>query len=61
MLETVRRILNNSVDFVNYNSVEVNLDNQNVPHILKVGSKKKALQDIAMSVHSLCDKKHRFI
>lgn len=25
-LETVRRILNNSVDFVNNNSVEVNLD-----------------------------------
>lgn len=57
-LETVRRILNNSVYSVNNNSVEVNSDNQNVPHILKVGSKKKALQDITMSVHSLCEEKN---
>lgn len=56
---TVRRILINSVDFVN-NSVEVNSDNRNVPHILKVGIKKKALQDITMSLHSLYDEKHSF-
>lgn len=30
-------------------------DNKNVQHILKVGSKKKTLQDIAMSVHTFCD------
>lgn len=54
-LETVKRIL---INFVNNNSVEVNSDNRNVPHILKVGSKKKALQDITMSVHSLYDEKH---
>lgn len=42
-LETVKRIL---INFVNNNSVEVNSDNRNVPHILKVGSKKKDLQDI---------------
>lgn len=30
-------------------------DNKNVQHILKVGSKKKKLQDIAMSVHTFCD------
>lgn len=57
-METVRGILNNSVDFVNNNSVEVNSDNRNVPHILKVGSKKKDLQDIAISVHSLCEEKN---
>ncbi|XP_062573534.1 uncharacterized protein LOC134235419 [Saccostrea cucullata] len=34
-LETVERILDNSVDLVKSNSVEVNSDNKNVPHILK--------------------------
>lgn len=43
---------------MNNNSVEVNSDNQNVPHIFKVDSKKKALQDNTMSVHSLCDEKN---
>lgn len=38
-------------------SAEVNSDNRNVSYILKVGSMKKALQDITMSVHSLCEEK----
>ncbi|XP_062570673.1 uncharacterized protein LOC134232701 [Saccostrea cucullata] len=56
-LETVNRILSKSVDKVEGKSVEINSDNKNVQHILKVGSKKKKLQDIAMSVHRLCNEK----
>lgn len=56
-LETVNRILSKSVDKVEGMSVEINSDNQNVAHILRVGSKKKKLQDIAMSVHSMCKDK----
>lgn len=54
-LETVKRILTKSVDIVEGKSVEVYSDNKNVQHILKVGSKKRKLQDIAMSVHTFCD------
>ena len=57
-LETVNRVLKNSVDIVGGNSVEVYSDNQNVQHILKVGSKTKLLQDIAMSVHGFCEGKN---
>lgn len=56
-LETVKRILTKSVDIVEGKSVEVYSDNKNVQHILKVGSKKRKLQDIAMSVHTFCDEK----
>lgn len=49
--------MNNSVDFVNNNLVEVNSDNRNVPHMLRVDSKKNALQDITMYVHNLCHEK----
>ena len=54
-LETVKRVLEMSVDKVEGKSVVVNTDNQNVPYILKVGSKKKKLQNIAMSVHNWCE------
>ncbi|XP_056022091.1 uncharacterized protein LOC125651089 [Ostrea edulis] len=46
-----------SVDKVEGMSVEINSDYQNVAHILRVGNKKKKLQDIAMSVHSMCKDK----
>ena len=53
-LEAVRRVLEQSVDKIRDMSVEVFCDNQNVEHILQVGSKKRKLQNIAMSVKNFC-------
>ena len=40
-IETVKRILCDSADLIKNKSVEIKSDNKNVPHILKVGSRKK--------------------
>jgi hypothetical protein len=50
----VKRTLGDAIELIEGKSVEIKSDNQNVPHILKVGSKKKCLQDIVMSVHDQC-------
>ncbi|XP_071123465.1 uncharacterized protein [Mytilus edulis] len=39
-------------------SVSINSDNKNVPHILKVGSKKSILQNIAVDIHNICSEKN---
>lgn len=51
----VKRILIKLVDIVEGKLVEVYLDNKNVQYILKVGSKKRKLQDIVMLVYIFCD------
>jgi len=53
-LEAVNRMLKTSTDIIKGKCVKVFSDNKNVSHILNVGSRKKKLQQIAMSVHNTC-------
>jgi hypothetical protein len=48
----------NTLDFVGGN-FEIYYDNHNVQHILRIGSKAKLLQDVAMSVDGFCEKKNK--
>ncbi|XP_053374094.1 uncharacterized protein LOC128546787 [Mercenaria mercenaria] len=52
-LETVHRVLNTSVKSLEGHNVGLNTDNKNVISILKIGSKKQYLQDIAVDVHTI--------
>ena len=56
-LEAVYRVLQSSLGNLEGQTVVVNTDNKNVCSILKVGSKKPYLQDIAVKVDSLCKTK----
>ena len=56
-LEAVYRVLQSSLGNLEGQTVVVNTDNKNVGSILKVGSKKPYLQDIAVKVDSLCKTK----
>ncbi|MES9879251.1 MAG: DNA N-6-adenine-methyltransferase [Sedimenticola sp.] len=54
-LESVRRIVSNHADLLAEKKVGVLSDNQNVCSILKVGSRKANLQDIAVDIRGICD------
>jgi hypothetical protein len=53
-LEAVQRVMNTSFKSLEGQDVIVNSDNKNVVSILKSGSKKEYLHDIAVSVHNTC-------
>lgn len=53
-LESVKRVLRNLVIKLHGATIRVYTDNKNVPHIMKVGSKKKELHRSVMSVHKIC-------
>ena len=53
-LESVNRMIKNSVEKLKGKNVYVNTDNKNVETILKVGSRKRALQDIDIEIHNTC-------
>ncbi|CAG2189976.1 unnamed protein product [Mytilus edulis] len=59
-LECARRVLctYESKFSLDNKSVSINSDNKNVPHILKVGSKKSILQNIAVDIHNICSEKN---
>ncbi|XP_052782688.1 uncharacterized protein LOC128218952 isoform X1 [Mya arenaria] len=54
-LEAVYRVLHSSVGCLEGREIIVNSDNKNVPSILKVGSKKPYLHDIALNVDNVCN------
>ncbi|VDI05831.1 Hypothetical predicted protein [Mytilus galloprovincialis] len=58
-LECARRVLctYESKFSLDNKSVSINSDNKNVLHILKVGSKKSILQNIAVDIHNICSAK----
>ena len=52
-LEAVNRTLRSVIGYLNGKVVRVYTDNKNVPHILKVGIRKRILHEKVMSVHKL--------
>lgn len=55
-LEAVHRVLHTSVKCLEGQKVTVNTDNKNVCSILKVGSRKPYLHDVAIKVYDVCRK-----
>ena len=53
-LDAVNRTLGSVIGYLNDKVVRVYTDNKNVPHILRVGSRKRILHEKVMSVHKLC-------
>ena len=53
-LDAVNRTLRSVIGYLNGKVVRVYTDNKNVPHILRVGSRKIILHEKVMSVHKLC-------
>jgi hypothetical protein len=53
-LEAVNRTMRSVIGYLNGKVVRVYTDNKNVPHILRVGSRKIILHEKVMSVHKLC-------
>ncbi|VDI58959.1 Hypothetical predicted protein [Mytilus galloprovincialis] len=53
-LECVNRFVQTFDNTFSDKTVKIYTDNQNVPHILRVGSKKQKLQDIATAIKQTC-------
>ncbi|XP_052080798.1 uncharacterized protein LOC127718788 [Mytilus californianus] len=53
-LECVNRFVQTFDSTFSDKTVKINTDNQNVPHILRVGSRKQKLQDIAIDIKQTC-------
>lgn len=55
--EAVRRVLNSNIDVLQGKKVKWFSDNKNVKSVLKSGSRKSDLQEIAVSVHQTCEER----
>ena len=51
----VKRVMHSNITDIKGKKVKVFSDNKNVQSVLKIGSRKEALQNIAMEVNEICN------